>query len=793
MEKHAEESLSSTKTAVYTIDEILKPVESQDTLHTTDPGDDAKLPGPASLPRLTIREYQADLQPQGLARTLKRKLGVTGSLVIFLGSVVELAALGFLAFLWTGEGAPGGANASTAWRSIVLRGWITQAVTLSSVVLRAAVDLQSAVCTSLAAALMLEACEVWYRDVSLFSMARAINAGPWTIIYRVIQNPRTLFRSVPAVSISILFLSAVAVQFSSTLLVSDFRQQSLVQDPTFGVTPVLGTKFEMLGAAELAVWSHLTPVFPSFAEQPVRSPPLGDRLVDTGNITRVFLPYQPAKRQRLRSYDGVAFSYTSRTVCMAPRLIDAKYFAYEPTTPLSLDGTGYVIKGNVTLDPEALIELDIAPDFGTNVAFTCGVPLYTGPIYAWDVNSTVKAPKLNYNANSICFLDLFRAIRDERPFSFLIIRAENTGRFWGRGQSRAYNGTALDKPVRDGDWTTFKVDPEFTLSTSVCILQTDMGLTHAKIDSTADPEDVALDYDFGKESWNSPEVMRMVGLPDTTPPEQRGILSLREHTKVTQTEFEDMWMALRGDQGNRTQQELQMKDYQRVMHLNIQLALLSFSPHVNEITGTPKGLTTCAACTYYFQSEVAGQINPYWAVVFQDIVRQQGGHLAWAVHSLFFWAMQTIYYSALLDFDIGGNATVALSQPTVAPRAWSGLGVVAGLVGVNLLCALAITALFLRRTQYSFYGSCWHAVGQIVSPETSRILEHSRHRADYELDAMMSEHQMKYAEAGLFRPTGSDGVVMMRRARVVSEKQGRVQGEARSSKGRRTLPAFKEC
>ena len=407
MEKHEEtESIPSPKTTIYTINEVLKSTETDGSLDiATSPGSGGRIPAQLPPPRLAIPEYHPDVQPHGFMNTLKRKLGITGSLVIFLGSLVEIATLAFLAFLWTAEGTPGGANAPPAWRNIVMRGWITQAVTLSSVALRAAVDLQSAVCTSLAAALMLEACEVRYRDISLFSMARAINAGPWTIIYRVIQNPRVFFRSVPAVCISILFLSAVAVQFSSTLLVSDFRPQSLVQNSAYGITPVVGTKFEMLGAAEVAVWEHLTPVFPAFAEQLKRSPLVGDRLVDTGNITRVLLPYQPAQRQRLRSYSGVAFSYTSRTVCTPPELVDAKYFAYGKSTPLSLDGTGYIIKGNVTLDRKVLDDLDIAPDFGTNVAFTCGVPLYTGPIYPWDVNSTIKSPKLNYNANSICFID----------------------------------------------------------------------------------------------------------------------------------------------------------------------------------------------------------------------------------------------------------------------------------------------------------------------------------------------------------------------------------------------------
>jgi len=692
-------------------------------------------------------------------------------MIIFLGSAVELAILSFLLFLWLGSGsAPGGAAASAVWRFIMLKGWVTQAVTLSSVLLRAAVDLQSLVCTGLAAALMLEACDVQYRDISLFSIARAVNAGPWTIIYRVIQSPSMFLRSFPAAMLAILFLSTIGAQFSSTLLVSDLRPIPLVADSASSRTPIVGTRFEILGSGEVAVWQQPSAVFPSFAELRRNTSAMQQNLADTGNVTRAFMPFTPAQRQRLRSYDGMAVAHKSRAVCTAPNFVDTKFLVYGGVAPLQLNDTGFLLRGRVSVDPLLLNGLSIAPSIGSGTNFTCGVPLSTGPVYSWDATPSPKTPKLSYVPTSICSLDTARVISRSAPFSLLVLNITSDPDVWGK-TVQDFNETTLQSPTNDGDWTHFTLGANFSISASLCFLQSSLGLSYAKLDSGGDPLDVAIEYDSTSESWNSADVIRMMGIPSPnysthqTTPDERGVMELSQPAPVPVSDFEKVWVEVKGNNSNQTLQHQLVNNFLRIFfELDIPSSVLGFSPGINRLSTTPKGLNLCATCSYYVTSESADQVNPFWAVVFQDIIRQQQGHVAWAVHTLFFWAYQTLYYNALINFDIGGNSTVAFSQPSIAPQGYAGLAAVIGIVVINLICTMIITGLFLVRTRYSFYGSSWHAVGQVVSPETEMILEHSRHRTDHEVEAIMFSQHLRKTEAGLYRPRGADGVVVVKKS-----------------------------
>src|SRR3569833_3390141 len=85
-------------------------------------------------------------------RPLRDGLGFAGAVFLFGGSIILLCVLALLLFLWLGEGASDGQKTSVLWRWIVLRQFLTQSVTLSSVVLRVVTASQAAVCTSLLAA-----------------------------------------------------------------------------------------------------------------------------------------------------------------------------------------------------------------------------------------------------------------------------------------------------------------------------------------------------------------------------------------------------------------------------------------------------------------------------------------------------------------------------------------------------------------------------------------------------------------------------------------------------------------
>lgn len=103
---------------------------------------------------------------------MRKALGSLGTFAVTFGTFVTLGIMGFLVFLWTGEGADSGRNALGTWRTIVLRQWITQAVTLSAVALRFINASQASLCTGLVAAMMLERYVGFHSLLSSYRMTR---------------------------------------------------------------------------------------------------------------------------------------------------------------------------------------------------------------------------------------------------------------------------------------------------------------------------------------------------------------------------------------------------------------------------------------------------------------------------------------------------------------------------------------------------------------------------------------------------------------------------------------------
>ncbi|EJT71776.1 hypothetical protein GGTG_11030 [Gaeumannomyces tritici R3-111a-1] len=219
------------------------------------------------------------------------RLGVWGFTTIALGSFVTLAILGFLGFLWTTEAVSGSERAPAAWRWVVLGGRATQAVTLATVVARAAITAQSTVYTSLIAGIALERYGVLLSAAAQFSVLRAINDGPLRLAWLLLtSSPR---RSALLAGLAVvLFATTVAVQFSSTILVSDLEFSALSNG-----------------------WLDRPTAYVPFGE--ISSPGAADAvpsgktgLSDTGMVRRGFLPVR--QQQIIRRYHSPAIVFNSR-------------------------------------------------------------------------------------------------------------------------------------------------------------------------------------------------------------------------------------------------------------------------------------------------------------------------------------------------------------------------------------------------------------------------------------------------------------------------------------------------
>ncbi|KAG6356269.1 hypothetical protein INS49_015656 [Diaporthe citri] len=152
---------------------------------------------------------------------ISESLGLWTCTIIAGGTAITLAVLGFLIFLWSGEGLAGGEGATYIWRKIMLsESWPAQTVTICSLVLRTVAAAQAAVCTSLVAALLLERRRLPLSKVVPVSIKRGVNDGPFSLVREVFSR-RYLQPVLSVEMVLVLFSTMVTfgIQFTSTTLV----------------------------------------------------------------------------------------------------------------------------------------------------------------------------------------------------------------------------------------------------------------------------------------------------------------------------------------------------------------------------------------------------------------------------------------------------------------------------------------------------------------------------------------------------------------------------------------------
>ena len=226
----------------------------------------------------------------------------------------------------------------------MVRGWATRAVSIPSLLLRAATDLQTGREAAMLGSLAIESGSVLLRDAAMISLSRADRARPRKLIFPMLRGPIwALKRPEDVVNVSavtLLCLTTFARQFTSTILLSDLRVGTL---PGISYESHVAYDFEYtpnpFGFAGInnggwaawvrvdfpiinrgTTWQRNPPSYPAFAEysEPVVSQ---DGLDNTGVLLRGFLPFPDAQsRENIRNYSGKALVLDSRVSCQRPRL-----------------------------------------------------------------------------------------------------------------------------------------------------------------------------------------------------------------------------------------------------------------------------------------------------------------------------------------------------------------------------------------------------------------------------------------------------------------------------------------
>ncbi|KAF9877091.1 hypothetical protein CkaCkLH20_05357 [Colletotrichum karsti] len=664
-------------------------------------------------------------EPRSNLHRLQYGLGQYGIIVIGGGTALILAILGFLLFLWTAEGKDDGRQASIAWRRIMLDQRITQAITISTVLLRSAVTAQSSIYTSLIAGIILEKHGVPLYRVAEVSMIRCANDGPFGLAWLLVTSARKS-RLQATLAITLL-LTTIAVQFSSTLLVSDLDFNSLVGDPRDTSLRVHMSMDVITLNRQLNDWILRPKAYVPFGEAPSAGDPTPSDLgvSDTGFVNRVFLPVSTEKMASLREYDGKGYGFDSRFVCMRPSMSAILTVTIPPP------GTTFLpfylaIVGNLspaTTFRQAGLQLPAGCEDGRCFpsSFNCSLPQFQ---YS---QSQVKQGL----TNSLCLPDGVNARPSAQNFTisdqgiaawsqaFLFFRTNGTHDLWKAPGGQFRDGSVrLESITRtDGEWITYEPgigvpnaagqlvnNGALRLDVSMCFQQLAVNFADVQVSTKKDLEAPQVVWDIDAKAWDTRKVRRQLGIgPRSNSKTRRGVYTVdsitnRQHLNATQ-------------------------------YLTNKL--------INDLYNSPRDNVSI------FLDPLGSGIshvkpNVEYQAIFADILNATN-RPGVAMQSTLTALSGSIINEALPQFDVVGNAVLTSSVNVLTPQSFRGLLVVYAVVALNMAVGLTVIFMFMVQCRYSTQGNYWQGVSQLMSDETAWIVEGATQSSDAHVKSQLGE------------------------------------------------------
>ena len=116
---------------------------------------------------------------------------------------------------------------------------------------------------------------------------------PGSVVVRLLlaRHPTRLFRSLPGFLVTLLLLVGTALQFTSTLLVSDLGDDRVPSDPDTEAVAFSDSVGTFVTANSDYLWTKSLGTWPTYAEARSGNGGLGAEVSDTGTILRAFLPF----------------------------------------------------------------------------------------------------------------------------------------------------------------------------------------------------------------------------------------------------------------------------------------------------------------------------------------------------------------------------------------------------------------------------------------------------------------------------------------------------------------------
>lgn len=760
---------------------------------------DDRLPGGYESPLPTTRQDDSKIddlsaqeaKPEKPPKTLsfQDKVSVWGMVILLAGSVLILAAVGVLSFLWFADAS------NSTWKETILRDWLTRAIAISAEVLKQAMTFQTGIMVAMLASLVLERSEATLPHLASFTMMRA-TAGSgtivvmlWNYLVGLWHTPR--FRG--SVILALILLTTLifgSTQVISILLLSDIGLRT-VGGPTLAANTsyAFATMYppNTTGSSPMSriivragTWFRKAEQIATFAEY--SEPPYeAEGVVDTGVTLRAFLPFLTAQeRQSLTSYSGYATVMDSRVTCQIPNFIDPRVQMMNGLAEF------LVVNGAVTASRSTprlgnrttTISADngeVLAHYDLPIHFSCLAPVgpsthtFTGPSSLLDIEewrfSICQLPSgrgRGPSTHSGGLVSEFKPFtqwehdatqaftdRDSETFGTAYLLFNVTTGLQGSWQAviadaQAERGFSPPAYSHRNEWLDFAFsNGTLVLSTTICYSAFDFANLPVNITSTANRTEPAAVWDAPNSRYNFSSVRSLLGQDHALPPSARGILSLHppENRNWTATP-EQAPPGL----------EPFPREYADLSLPRIPLNTQAGHGNYGNASGILTTLSRCPSSLTNNTVEDLGdvcttpEITHVWLV--QEMLRS-GASPAFVLQ-----AMQTLlagmaYYDQMWQFDEAAVAerTFFVVANVVVRR--SGFIAVAVIVGVHLVLVGAVVWLFVKQTALSRVGGTWSVLAQVVGGEGREYIEKAAMLGDGEVEDMMKKDARRGERVGL--------------------------------------------
>ncbi|KAI0197731.1 hypothetical protein F4808DRAFT_452373 [Astrocystis sublimbata] len=692
----------------------------------------------------TPTEYPTSNQPLGLNNppcsirdrlALRESVGYTGLTILLGGSVLVLASVAFLSFLWFGYGNElEAAGATWLWRQIVLNNWVTRAITITALALRSIVSFQVALCTSMTAALVLEKRSARKSHVAYLSIARSISDGPRKVIQLLLSSRSWAVMSYVELWL-LCFLAAVmlVLQFSSTLLLSDLHDFTVVGNletksiANFGSYEIFARNSNL---AHTGISVINKDIYPIYGEESSASDATPNALgfSDTGNRRKGYLPFQGGEnRTSLRTYREYTLVTNSRTVCVPP-IIQGNLSSY---TGSNYQGrlVGNVHYGQSIRQAHKGLGPLCSQDGCESVPLDCSIPSTTSGTTA---------------QSTICFIELVgrrsQAVRDFSPAE-LYSKINMEGEPWSLDSTMFLvsqsnlspwewmvvdpHPTSFSANRTTGEWSSFDLINGKQVKLSLCFTRFYLQPQYVSMVAFRPTNEPEVSWDGVSFQPNITALSTYFGVGNVKSPRDRGLMDMIILNKPNITTSASM-MPDELEQAELTAALLQQSIIGRLTYYLI-----------------PGPIGGCVFCNDFISI-----VPPEQNLVFTDII-QSTGRAALALQSVFAMDAAAYYGTLSRGFNVTGPVEMTTTMLVRTPGPCSqhqctGFILVATLSAAHLVTIAIITALYIGQVRYSHLSNTWHTISQLIGEELEDALSQGSNAKDESIWPATSRPERDY-------------------------------------------------